>query len=142
MKVTRCAACLAIGSMAFAVTLLAATPNEAFDTASTLRIWFGDLNLKKKEGAAKLYERIRGAARVVCYPFESRELARQAQWKACYEHAVAEAVLKVHRPLLTAIYNSHQHPTTAKAASTGSEASGASRTPAPQAADNTAVTRQ
>ena len=119
------------GSITSAVTLRAAIPKEPFNAAPEFRISLRDLNLQKKEGATKLYERIRVAARGYCLPLEGQGLALHAQWKTCYEDNVTRVVSKLDLPLLTAIYNSDQHPRTAKAASTGSEAAEASQSTVP-----------
>jgi UrcA family protein len=59
---------------------------------------FADLDLSKKEGAETLYERIRAAARSVCYG-ESTEFGA-----ACRATAVNEAVAGVGNSLLAAVH--------------------------------------
>ena len=55
------------------------------------------------EGAIKLYERLKGAARTVCDgPLTG--VAAYQEWRSCYDAAVADAVAKVSSPLLTAVH--------------------------------------
>jgi UrcA family protein len=68
---------------------------------------FADLNISNPQGAASLYGRIAAAARVVCRPFDldSRNLQSQARLKACIHTAITNAVAKVAKPELVAIYD-------------------------------------
>jgi UrcA family protein len=68
---------------------------------------YGDLNISNPEGAATLYRRIVAAANNVCDPhaIDSRDLASRAEVNACVHKATADAVTKVGRPELVAIYN-------------------------------------
>jgi UrcA family protein len=74
---------------------------------------FGDLNLSNRQGAATLYNRIVAAAHEVCKSFDTdmRDLPWHAQLDACIHKATADAVTKVGRPELFAVYNaSHRQP--------------------------------
>jgi UrcA family protein len=62
---------------------------------------FPDLDISRIEGAAALYARLRGAARAVCEPLESRELALAAKHRVCIDKAITDAVASVNRPLLS-----------------------------------------
>jgi len=64
---------------------------------------YRDLNLSTIEGATTLYHRLRSAARSVCDGPVSGLHAYQ-EWRSCYEAAIADAVAKVHSPLLTALH--------------------------------------
>jgi len=68
---------------------------------------FGDLNLSNPQGAATLYNRIVFAAHEVCRSFDAdiRTLALRPQLNACVHRAIADAVTKVGRPELIAVYN-------------------------------------
>ena len=68
---------------------------------------FGDLNLSDSRGAATLYGRISAAAREVCdtTDFQSRDFGTQPAVNACMNRAISEAVTKVGRSELFAIYN-------------------------------------
>lgn len=72
---------------------------------------YGDLNLSTREGAAALYGRITAAADEVCnaYAVDIRDLAGEEQARACVHKAIADAVTKVGRPELFAIYNAKYH---------------------------------
>ena len=72
---------------------------------------YGDLDLATSAGAHTLYERIAGAARTVC-GFEGTALIEQSLWNSCYRGAIADAVAKVNRPLLTAEQTGHPAHTT------------------------------
>jgi len=68
---------------------------------------FGDLNLSNRQGAVALYSRIVAAAYGVChfYDTDSRDLPSYWQQYACVRKAIAEAVIKVGKPQLFAVYN-------------------------------------
>jgi UrcA family protein len=60
---------------------------------------FRDLDLAKIEGVTKLYGRISHAARDVCDPLETQRFPQA--YRACVDKAIADAVAKVNRPLLS-----------------------------------------
>ena len=68
---------------------------------------FGDLNLSNPHGAATLYGRISAAARDVCdaSDFQSRDLGTRSAVDACVQKAISDAVTRVGRSELFAIYN-------------------------------------
>lgn len=72
---------------------------------------FEDLNLSNPQGAAKLYSRIAAAGNEVCKSLDinSRDLRSRALLDACVHKAIAEAVTKVNRPELSAIYDAKNH---------------------------------
>jgi UrcA family protein len=66
---------------------------------------FADLDLSSEAGVKTLYRRIRSAAESVCAPLGgARELARQAQWRACRDTAIADAVAEIDHPMLSQHY--------------------------------------
>lgn len=77
--------------------------------AMTVR--FADLDLAKPQDVAALYRRIRSAARLVCnaagVPWDVRQVRN---WTRCFNRAVEEAVLRVDRPALTALYRERTKP--------------------------------
>jgi UrcA family protein len=73
--------------------------------ALTKKVTYGDLNLDNEVGAKALYNRIRSAAKEVCAPLESKELARRIYWQTCVHQAVTSAVEQVNRPMVTAVHN-------------------------------------
>jgi UrcA family protein len=77
-------------------------PSQAAVESPPLRtVRFADLELSNIEGAAKLFGRIRGAAKVVCDRYNSRELARLQRYTSCVDSAVSDAVARVDEPVLT-----------------------------------------
>ena len=70
---------------------------------------FGDLNLSNPQGAVALYHRISSAAVTVCRPQDNRSLASKSRVQSCVHKAIAEAVTKVDRAELFAVYNSKNH---------------------------------
>jgi UrcA family protein len=66
---------------------------------------YGDLNVSERQGAAALFRRIRGAAKAVCPAFDRSGLESEMRMDACVHKAIADAVAKVNRPQLFAIYN-------------------------------------
>jgi len=89
----------------------AATPGDKITQSTVVRYY--DLDLSKPEDAARLYARIRHAAAGVC----------PSRWgdspqRDCYDAAVAAAVARVNKPLLSARHQQHAHgPANAAAAS-------------------------
>ena len=76
-------------------------------TVREATVRYGDLDLSSPQGAAALYRRIGAAAEEVCRPLEGRELGRVVRFRACKQRAIADAVSRVNRPELFAIYNAH-----------------------------------
>ena len=73
----------------------------------TAVVSYADLNLDKQAGAAKMYQRLRGAARRVCAPLEGRH-GVEMQLRECVDEAVARAVAQIDRPALTSLHRSKQ----------------------------------
>jgi UrcA family protein len=96
-----CTGLIAMTCLASAGTALAWDTGEVL----TKKVTYGDLNLDNELGAKALYNRIRYAAKEVCAPFESKELARRVVWQTCVGHAVTSAVEQVNRPMVTALHN-------------------------------------
>jgi UrcA family protein len=67
----------------------------------TYTVRFADLDISKLEGAKQLYSRLRYAARVVCQPLETAYLWHSDQYETCMSKAIADAVARVDRPLLS-----------------------------------------
>ncbi len=82
---------------------------DAKDSLS-ITVKFGDLNVSTPEGAAALYARIRSAAKSVCSPPESTDYPFKSGFNACVHKAVADAVTKVNRMELYAVYNQSNTP--------------------------------
>lgn len=85
--------------------LLASSPSlvSAADPSSASRtVKFADLNISSPSNAHVLYRRILAAAQVVCsyIPF-----ATDADKARCVRDAIADAVIKIDQPELSAVYN-------------------------------------
>jgi len=70
----------------------------------TVVVHFADLNLSRSEGAAVLYQRLKGAAETVCAPLDDRDVVRHMSHKACVHSAISTAVAKIDQPAMTAYY--------------------------------------
>lgn len=70
--------------------------------AASRTVKFADLNVASPSGAHVLYMRILAAAQAVCsdYPF-----ATDGNKARCVRDAIADAVTKIDRPELSAVYN-------------------------------------
>jgi UrcA family protein len=66
---------------------------------------YGDLNLDSRQGTKVLYARLRNGAEDVCSSFEGRDLFFKRLWQACFDQAVAAAVVQVNRPGLTTLHS-------------------------------------
>jgi UrcA family protein len=77
----------------------AATPVETHSVV----VRYGDLDITTSAGAAALYHRIQGAARVTC-GYEDHLLAALPYVNRCNSDAIAAAVASVNSPLLSAIH--------------------------------------
>lgn len=79
------------------------------ENVPSIVVHFADLDLSRSEGAAVLYQRLKGAAETVCAPLDDRDLARHMSFKACVHSAISTAVTKVDQPALTAYYEAKTH---------------------------------
>lgn len=68
-------------------------------------VTYGDLSLDSAQGTRALYARLRNSAENVCSSFEGRALLFKRLWQACFDQAVAAAVVQVNRPGLTILHN-------------------------------------
>ena len=68
-------------------------------------VTYGDLNLDSRQGTKVLYARLRNGALDVCSSFEGRDLFFKRLWQACFDQALAAAVVQVNRPSLTTLHN-------------------------------------
>jgi UrcA family protein len=79
----------------------AAEPQEGLKET----VAYGDLNLDSEQGAKVLYSRLRRAAQHVCAPLEGRDLTQRQLWESCYDNALASAVVRVNKTMVTALHN-------------------------------------
>ena len=71
-------------------------------SSASITVKYSDLNLASPSGARVLYERIRAAAQSACNYFWFKTDADEAR---CLQNTIANAVTKIDRPALTAVYN-------------------------------------
>jgi UrcA family protein len=92
----------------YAAGASAGSQNDQFvsDGVNKYIVRFPDLDLSKMEGAAALYVRLQHAAGTVCDSLQSRDIGIAAKYRACMQHAVADAVASVNRPLLSQYHES------------------------------------
>jgi UrcA family protein len=91
-------------AVASGLASLPAAAAAGFDPPA-VTVNFADLDISQSAGATTLYHRIRAAAQNVCSPFDRPGLRSKMQLDACVDKAVADTVLKVDRPALTAVYD-------------------------------------
>jgi UrcA family protein len=74
----------------------------------SVRVHYADLNLSTASGAEELYRRISFAAHEVCGDVTVPSFVNQNRaYRECRRTAVEDAVAKVDRPKLTALYDRH-----------------------------------
>jgi UrcA family protein len=75
--------------------------------APQVNIRYGDLNLAASQGAKMLYERIIRASYTVCrtYSRDNNDNADPLGLQDCRKKIIADAVAKIGRPTLYAVYN-------------------------------------
>ena len=82
------------------LTTLAARGAGPTDDAYSVTVKFADLDLNRQAGIARLYVRIKGAARRVCNQQANDQQVNQT-YPVCVKSAVSTAVARVDRPMLT-----------------------------------------
>ena len=94
-----------------AITLSCATMSSAADVGDVPQalVKYGDLDLSNLEGATSLYHRIWRAAVTVCRPQDDGSLASVSRVQTCVHKAIADAVTRVDRAELFAVYNEKSH---------------------------------
>lgn len=100
---------LVAGAILSALALSFATMSraDADDTTPPQAIVkFGDLDVSTSQGAAALYRRIRGAALNVCSRMYVDGQSYKWHESACLQKVIGDAVIKVNRPALSAVFAS------------------------------------
>jgi UrcA family protein len=94
-----------LGALAFSF----ATASNADDGTAPPQVIvkFADLDVSTSQGAAALYRRIRSAAVDVCSRMYLSEVSYRWHAQACLPKVIGDAVLKVNRPALSAVFVSH-----------------------------------
>ena len=83
------------------LTALDARSAAPTDDVYSVTVQFSDLDLNRKAGVAKLYTRIKGAARRVCDQQANEQLVAKQTYSVCVKRAVSTAVAHIDRPMLT-----------------------------------------
>ena len=97
---------VALGSLACLLGVAPVLASAPVETRS-VSVRYADLDLASASGAAALYQRLQGAARVVC-GYGDENLAILSYVNRCNHSAISAAVSSVNAPLLSAIHNAHQ----------------------------------
>lgn len=77
------------------------------DSAPSVTVHYGDLDLSTAAGVDILYRRIAGAARQVCPGVYSRDLSTVIAANRCQAEAIANAVQRLDNPRLALVHASH-----------------------------------
>jgi UrcA family protein len=94
------------GLALFCVTTLATAGTAQEMVRDSMEVRYVSSDLQTLEGVAKLYGRIRSAARRVCHEPPMGEWSRYVTFKQCVRVAIEDAVEQVHSPALTALHRS------------------------------------
>ena len=78
--------------------------SDRTDDAQKVVVSLAGLDMSTPKGVDMVYGRIRAAAEVVCHVNQSRDLARIAQARDCFQSAVADAIAQANRPLLSGLH--------------------------------------
>jgi UrcA family protein len=99
---------LVAGAMVSALALSFAAVSHADDgtTPPQVIVKFADLDVSTSPGAVALYSRIHRAAVDVCSRMYVIEQAYRLHKEACLHQVIADAVIKVNRPALSAVFAS------------------------------------
>jgi len=91
----------AIVASILSLTTLHAQAAAPQGDALSVTVQFADLDLTREAGIAKLYTRIKGAARQVCDQQDRQQLQAKLSYPVCVKQAVATAVARVDHPMLS-----------------------------------------
>jgi UrcA family protein len=99
---------LVTGAILSALTFSFATVSRADDRTAPPQdiVKFADLDASTSQGAAALYGRIYSAAVDVCSRMYVVEQAYRWHKNACLQKVIGDAVIKVNRPALSAVFAS------------------------------------
>jgi UrcA family protein len=89
----------ALAASILSLSTLAAGAAAPVNDARSVKVQFADLDLTREAGIARLYLRIKGAARQVCDQ-QAHDQLRQT-YPACVKQAVSTAVTRIDRPMLS-----------------------------------------
>ncbi len=103
-----CRRTLVAGAILSALAFSFATVSNADDDTAPPQVIvkFADLDVSTSKGAAALYGRIHSAAVDVCSRMYVDEQAYKWHKNACLQKVIGDAVIKVNRPALSAVFAS------------------------------------
>jgi len=93
-----------LGALAFSIATVSSA--EVPTAPPQVIVKFADLDVSTSQGAAALYGRIHSAAVDVCSRMYVIEQAYRLHKNACLQKVIADAVTKVNRPALSAVFAS------------------------------------
>lgn len=97
---------LIAGAILSALAFGISTVSSAEETPPQVVVKFGDLDISTSRGAEILYRRIHGAANNVCWRMYVSFEAHRLNENACLQKVIADAVTKVNKPALSAVFAS------------------------------------
>lgn len=107
MKISRIA-CVAVSVGVLCTGTAFAADEDADVTTQTINVFYPDLDLAKSKDARVLFMRLKNAAKDICGDtFETPYLSERASVEQCQKDAIANAVVKIDQPRLTAVYDRH-----------------------------------
>lgn len=93
----------ALAAIAFGVALAVPAMADPIDGEPLTKVVsYADLNINSEAGVRTLYGRLSMAATEVCAPLKGGR--EKANWRACFDQAIARSVAKIDRPVLTAYH--------------------------------------
>jgi UrcA family protein len=99
---------LVAGAILSALAFSFATVSSADERTAPpqIKVKFADLDVSTSQGAAALYRRIHSAAIEVCSRMYVEQQAYRWHKDSCLHKVIGDAVIKVNRPALTAVFAS------------------------------------
>jgi UrcA family protein len=106
----------ALGVAAVGCLMLGGNALASDPVTVSVKVSADRLDLNQEADAQTFYNRLKGAARVVCTHGNRVDLVPEDNPRGCYEKALADAVRSVRAPMLTQIYLANH---TVQSAATG-----------------------
>lgn len=91
---------------ALAVSVPTVSSAEEGASLPHVTVKFADLDASSSQGAAALYRRIRSTANSICWRMSDSNEAFKSNKDACLQKVIADAVIKVNEPALSAVFAS------------------------------------
>ena len=107
-RVTSAAAAIALTAL-LAIASDARAENMSAQIAPKVSVQYSSVELATEKGAAKLYRKLKWAAREVCDVYGVKPLEQQSVAQKCFEKSLANAVNQVDAQRLTALHATATH---------------------------------